>query len=121
RAERLASANTREELDDVALDLHASAASVALLAPRELFVDVFGKERQACGKPLENCDECLTVRFACRSEAEHCASAREDRVIRKEKREASTNLCALPAPRFPFFLTLRNGLDVRRANVDHDQ
>ena len=47
RAERLAGANAGEKFDRVLLDLHAAPAAVALLAARELGVDVVGEQRQA--------------------------------------------------------------------------
>ena len=43
--------------DGVLLDLHAAAASVALLAAREVDVDVGGEERQAGRHSFENRDE----------------------------------------------------------------
>jgi hypothetical protein len=40
RAERLAAPHAARELDAIGLDLHATAATVPALAPREVGVDV---------------------------------------------------------------------------------
>ena len=86
RAEGLAGADAGEELDGVLLDLHASPATVALLASRELGVDVVSNQRQARGHSFKNAHERLAVRFAGGSEAkrhgERIAHARSARVYR---------------------------------------
>jgi hypothetical protein len=51
RAEGLAAAHARLDADDVALDLHAPAAAVAALSPREVAVDVLGEEGRPAGTP----------------------------------------------------------------------
>ena len=60
---RLARANAGQELDGVLLDLHAAPAAIALLAPRELGVDVVGEQRQARRHSFQNAHERLPVRF----------------------------------------------------------
>ena len=57
RPERLAGAHAGQKLDRVLLDLHAAPAAVALLAARELGVDVVRKQRNARRHSFENADE----------------------------------------------------------------
>ena len=73
RAERLAGAHAGEELSVVLLDLHAPPAAVALLAARELDVDVLGEEWQARGHSFENGHERVPVGFAGGCEAQHAS------------------------------------------------
>jgi hypothetical protein len=47
RPERLTVANAREEVDFVALDLHAAAATIALLASPQLVIDLIGIDRES--------------------------------------------------------------------------
>ncbi len=63
RADRLAGADAGQEFDGVLLDLHAAPAAVALLAPRELAVDVRRKQRQARRHSFENAHEGRAMRF----------------------------------------------------------
>ena len=65
-------AHAGQKLDRVALDLHAPPAPVALLAARELDVDVLGEQRQSGGHAFEHADQGRAVRFASGGEAEHC-------------------------------------------------
>ena len=59
----LAGANAGEELDLVGLDLHAAAAAVALLASRQLVVDVGGQELPKANVKDRICErvECVFV------------------------------------------------------------
>jgi len=59
-----ARAGPGEELDLVALDLHAPAATVAGLAAREFAVHARQIERETGRQPLDDADERLAVRFA---------------------------------------------------------
>src|SRR5439155_23432689 len=63
-AERRAPADAREDADLVALDLHAPAAPVAALAPRQVRVDLALGERQAGRDAVDDGDQGLTVGFA---------------------------------------------------------
>ena len=56
-------------VDAVGLDLHASAAPVAALAPREIGVHVLGEERQTRGDPLDDGGDARSVRLARRHPA----------------------------------------------------
>jgi hypothetical protein len=69
-AERLAGAHAAEELDVVALDLHAPPTPVAHLPPGELRVHVLGPQGHARGHPLDDGDERRAVRLAGGGEAE---------------------------------------------------
>src|SRR5262249_2763473 len=64
RPERAAVAEAREHLDLVGLDLLPRAAAVALLAAAEVLVDGLAVEREARGKPFDDCDEGRPVRLA---------------------------------------------------------
>src|SRR5262245_13352955 len=57
----LAGAHAGEKLDGIALDLHASAASVSLLTTAQLFIDLAGQEGQPGGHTLEDGYEGLSV------------------------------------------------------------
>jgi hypothetical protein len=59
--QRLAGAHTGEDLRRIALDLHAPPATVALLAPREVGIDMRREERKTSGHALEDTDESLAV------------------------------------------------------------
>src|SRR4029079_7230347 len=61
RAEGFPGAHTGKELDVVGFDLHPSAAPVALLAARQIDVDIGGDERQASYHSLEYGDQCGAV------------------------------------------------------------
>jgi hypothetical protein len=63
----------------ILLDLHASAAAVALLAPHEIDVDVGGEKGETGRHPLENRDECRPVGFTGGREAKHGGSSRRRR------------------------------------------
>src|SRR6185312_3656263 len=63
-ANRRASSHAGQNLDSVLLDLHASAAAVALLPTREIDVDVLRGNRKAGGHALEDAHESWSVRFA---------------------------------------------------------
>ena len=75
RADRLAGAHAGQKLDGVPLDLHAAPAAVALLAARELGVDVGREQRNARRHSFENADEGWSVRFAGGGEAKRHAEA----------------------------------------------
>ena len=61
RAEGLAGAHTAQEFDLIAFDLHASSATVSLLAAEEISVDVGGSEWKAGWHAFEGADECGAV------------------------------------------------------------
>ena len=69
-AERAAVADPGGHLGAVLLDLHAPAAAVAELAPREVAVDVLGAQLEAGRQALENGHEPGPVRLAGCCEAE---------------------------------------------------
>ena len=69
-AERLAEAYAREDVDVVFLNLHAPAAPVPLLPPREIAVDARKVELEPGRKPLEDCRERRAVRFASRQKTQ---------------------------------------------------
>ena len=71
RSDCLAGTDAREQLDGVLLDLHPSAAPIALLPARELLVDVAREQPQAGGNALENRNEGLSVGFAGGRESKH--------------------------------------------------
>ena len=52
------------DLGAVGLDLHAPAAAVPELAPREVAVDVLGTQLEAGGQALDDGDEAGTVGLA---------------------------------------------------------
>src|SRR5689334_8814218 len=80
RAQGLARAHAGQELDVVGLDLHSSAAAIALLASRQLYVDVSRDERQSGDHAFEYRDEGGTVRFARGGKSEHRHPKRTRRV-----------------------------------------
>ena len=61
RTDRLSRSYTRQELDGVAFDLHASAAPIALLPSRELDIHVLGEQGQTGGHSFQHADECGSV------------------------------------------------------------
>ena len=61
RPESAAVSNAGKYLSLVALDFHAVATAVALLATPELVVELFEVNRQAGGQAFDYCDECLAV------------------------------------------------------------
>ena len=71
RAERLAPTHAGEELDVVGLDLHPSAAAVALLAARQIDIDVGCDEGKSRHHSLQNRHQRDPVRFARRRKSEH--------------------------------------------------
>ena len=75
------------------LDLHAAPATVALLASRELGVDVRRKQRQASGHAFEHAHEGLAVRFACGGETEdHAVNLSAPPSVRMAARRAARSL-----------------------------
>ena len=113
-------ARTPDRISDrVALDLHAAPAAVALLASRELGVDVRREQRKAGGHALENADESLAVRFACGGEAEHdggeAAGLGKDASPATRRARFDCNL----SPHH--WIASWSGEDVRRGDVDHDE
>ena len=74
RADGFAEAHAGEHLGAVGFDLHATAASVALLAAGKLCVDVGLGERDACGKSFDDGRERRAVRFACGEVAYHISA-----------------------------------------------
>ena len=64
RAEGFAMTDAGEDLDGVGLDLHPSAAAVALLAPPKLVVDRGDVDIETGGNALDDGDEGFAVRFA---------------------------------------------------------
>src|SRR5947209_4487189 len=73
RAERGAPADAGQDVDLIALDLHAAAAAVAALAPGEVAVDVGFGQRKAGRDAVDDGDQRLTVGFARGEEAEDSA------------------------------------------------
>ena len=69
-AERLAKAHARQHLDMVFLDLHATAAPIALLPSREVAVDAGEVEREPGGQAFENRRQARAVRFAGRQKTQ---------------------------------------------------
>src|SRR5581483_10008585 len=71
RTEGLAEADPGSELHLVALDLHAAAAPVALLATGEVAVDVLGRDGDAGRKALHDRGQCGPMRLPGGEEAKH--------------------------------------------------
>ena len=69
-AERLAKAHARQHLDMVFLNLHATAAPIALLPPREVAVDAGEVEREPGRQAFENRRQARAVRFAGRQKTQ---------------------------------------------------
>src|SRR5512132_1888167 len=61
RTEREAMAHAAEDLDAIVLDLHAPAASVALLSAPQFTIEQLNIDRQASGQAFDNRDERATV------------------------------------------------------------
>src|SRR5436190_2108602 len=78
RAQRRAPANAGQDMDLVALDLHAPTASVAALAAREIAVDVGFGQRQTGRDAVDDGRERLTVGLSRGEEAE---DAPHDRIL----------------------------------------
>ena len=55
----------------IALDAHASAAAVTLLAPPEFAVDELLIDLHSGGDAGEDRNQRLSMRFSCRAEAKH--------------------------------------------------
>ena len=93
----------RQELDRVALDLHAAAAAVALLAAGELGVDVGGEQGEPGRHAFEHRDERGTVRFAGGGEADgHRSDDGGRRWLASDGRANATRPdCQLSASRCP--------------------
>ena len=72
RADRLAEAHARENSHRIRFDLHASAAPVALLATRQVTVDVFQSQRKPRWNTLQDGCQRRAVRFARRQKTQ-CA------------------------------------------------
>ena len=77
RADGLAEADAGKHLGAVGFDLHATAASVALLAAGKLVVDVGFGEGDACRESFDDGRERRAVRFACGEIAYHISAGRD--------------------------------------------
>ena len=64
-------ANATEQSEIISFKLHAGAAAVAEAAARELESDVVLGNGNPGGHVLNECNECLAVRFTCGSPTKH--------------------------------------------------
>ena len=64
RSERFAAANAGDDLRFIVLDLHPSAAAVAVLSAREITIDAVAIERHAGRHAADDDRELRSVRFA---------------------------------------------------------
>src|SRR5438874_1276205 len=117
RAEGGAPADAGQDVDLIALDLHASTAAVAALAPGEVAVDIGFGQRQAGRDAVDDGDQCLTVGFARGEEAEDAPHARlayrDDavpvgRLARGASRRSTLGVTKMTSSRFGVVCTRRD-------------
>ncbi len=77
-AQRAPVAHARRHLGAVALDLHATAAAVAQLAPRQVAVELVLVQLQARGQALDDAGQAWAVGFAGCDQAQHGAASLEE-------------------------------------------
>ena len=70
----------------VALDAHAAAAAVALLAAPQLAVDELLIHRHTGGKTADQGDETLAVAFTCCRKSKHPSLSLEPGIFRVQQR-----------------------------------
>src|SRR5438067_2123288 len=117
RAEGGAPADAGQDVDLIALDLHAPTAAVAALAAGEVAVDVGLSQRQAGRDTVDDGDQCLTVGFARGEEAEDAPhdrlAYRDDavpvgRLARGASRRSTLGVTKMTSSRFGVVCTRRD-------------
>ncbi len=75
-AERFRKPDARIDMNLVVLNLGPTAAPVAEPAPRQMRVDIVGRERHFRRHAFDNSDECFAVRLACGEVTDHLRQIR---------------------------------------------